>query len=234
MTLSDATETTPHAVGARTVAGVLTRLRQMVLTRDLQPGEQIRQEEMARTLGISRVPLREALRVLTTEGLLTHRPNQGYFVTKLSTADLDQILTLLEFFETELMRTARWPTDDEVRALRDINAQFARAAAQRDFGRVNRLNSDLHLSMFRLSPLDLYLNEAERFWSLSEPYRFLHVATTDSAAAIEQHEQIIDSLAAQDRALTLRALTAHRRYSTSASFRALGEIHEPSPRAAAG
>jgi DNA-binding GntR family transcriptional regulator len=172
----------------------------MVLTRELQPGEQIRQEEMARTLGISRVPLREALRVLTTEGLLTHRTNQGYFVTKMSKEDLVQILSLLEFLETELLRTARWPTETEVAQLRQINREIVKAATERDFTAVNRLNTDLHLSTFRLSPLDMYLAEAERFWSLSEPYRLLHVATTDAALFADEHEQLIDALAAQDRA----------------------------------
>jgi DNA-binding GntR family transcriptional regulator len=189
---------------------------------------------MARTLGISRVPLREALRVLASEGLLTHRPNQGYFVTKMSKEDLAQILALLEFLETELLRTARWPTDDELAELRGINRGIARAAADGDFAAVNRLNSDLHLRTFRLSPLDLYVAEAERFWALSEPYRMLHVATTDAAAITEEHEQLIDALAAQDRALTLRMMAAHRRHSQDAARTALMGIDQPVRRLATG
>ena len=206
---------------SRSVASVIDQLRAMIINRDLLPGEQIRQEEMARLLGISRVPLREALRVLTTEGLLTHRPHQGYFVTRLSTGDLEQIYDLLEFLETELIRTVRWPGDDELAMLRSINLEIAQAAGHRDVSAVNRLNRELHRRIFQLSPLAIYLAEAEKFWTLSEPYRLLHVATTDTAVATEQHEQLIDALAAHDRALCLRILAQHRRATDIAAHIAL-------------
>ncbi|MGQ4615684.1 GntR family transcriptional regulator [Nocardia sp. R7R-8] len=202
----------------RSVAGVINRLRDMIINRALLPGQQIRQEEMARVLGISRVPLREALRVLTTEGLLTHRPHQGYFVTRLNAEELGQIHNLLEFLETELIRTVRWPTGEEVARLRDINQEIATAAHARDISAVNRLNRVLHREIFRLSPMAVYLAEAEKFWTMSEPYRLLHVATTDTAIATEEHDQLIDALAAQDRALCLRILARHRRETREAAL----------------
>lgn len=208
------------------VASVLSGLRAMIVDRELLPGEQIRQEEMAKVLGISRVPLREVLRVLTTEGLLTHRPHQGYFVTEMSPEELTQIHALLEFLETELIRSVRWPAEDELAELRAINAKITVAARGGDVSGVNRLNRELHSRIFQLSPLTLYLAEAERFWTLSEPYRLLHVVTTDAAIATEQHEQLIDALAVQDRALCLRVLNHHRRETRTAAFDALaGDVH---------
>lgn len=215
-------DTARSGARGRSVTSVLHTLRELILTRQLHPGEQIRQEEMARALGISRVPLREALRVLTTEGLLTHRPHQGYRVTKMSREDLEQIHSLLEFLETELIRTVRWPTDDEVRQLRELNQEMAAAAATEDMAAVNRLNRELHTTIFRLSPLEIYLAEAEKFWTRSEPYRMLHVASTDATVAFEQHEQLIDALAARDRALCLRVLAAHRRETNTAALGVLG------------
>ncbi|MGQ4601127.1 GntR family transcriptional regulator [Nocardia sp. R6R-6] len=209
----------------RSVADVINRLRDMIINRALLPGQQIRQEEMARVLGISRVPLREALRVLTTEGLLTHRPHQGYFVTRLNAEELGQIHNLLEFLETELIRTVRWPTGDEVTRLRGINREIATAAVARDVSAVNRLNRVLHREIFQLSPMAVYLAEAEKFWTMSEPYRLLHVATTDTAIATEEHDQLIDALAARDRALCLRILARHRRETRAAALTMLaGDI----------
>lgn len=211
MAAASARTTTAAVSAGRGVAGVLARLRDMIINRELLPGQQIRQEEMAQALGISRVPLREALRVLTTEGLLTHRLHQGYFVTRMNVEELSQIDSLLEFLETELIRTVRWPEDDELTQLRALNRRIERAAKDTDIAAVNSLNRELHTRIFRLSPLTLYLAEAERFWTLSEPYRLLHVATTDAAIATGQHDQLIDALAAQDRALCLRVLAQHRR-----------------------
>jgi DNA-binding GntR family transcriptional regulator len=227
-------DTTAGRPGGRSVASVINQLRAMIISADLLPGEQVRQEAMARILGISRVPLREALRVLTTEGLLTHRPHQGYFVTRLSAEQLEQIHHLLEFLETELIRTARWPTDDELAALRSINSQITRAAAERDVSAVSQLNRELHRRIFQLSSLAIYLAEAEKFWTLSEPYRMLHVATTDAAIAAEQHEQLIDAFAAHDRALCLRILAQHRRETDIAARIALAGDIRRSPGVAAG
>lgn len=222
----------PAPPGERTVAAVLDRLRAQILDRTLMPGEQIRQEEMARRLGISRVPLREALRVLTTEGLLTHRPHQGYFVAKLSAEHLRQIHYLLEFLEVELIRTVRWPDHEELAELRAINATMVDMARVGDLAAVTRLNRELHSRIFALSPLEVYLSEAERFWTLSEPYRMLHVTSTDTTIATDQHEQLIDALAACDRALCLRVLNEHRRETQNAALSMLSRLDNGnSPRA---
>ncbi|MEV5776756.1 GntR family transcriptional regulator [Streptomyces antimycoticus] len=218
----------------RSVAAVVDRLREQILDRTLMPGEPIRQEEMARRLGISRVPLREALRVLTTEGLLTHRPHQGYFVAQLSVGALRQIHALLEFLETELIRTVRWPDDEELAELRSINATMAHADRAGDVAAVNRLNRELHNRIFALSSQEIYLSEAERFWTLSEPYRMLHVTSTDAAIATEQHEQLIDALAAHDRALCLRVLGEHRRETRNGALSMLSRMESGSTPRAAG
>jgi DNA-binding GntR family transcriptional regulator len=195
----------------------MERLRGFIVNGELLPGEQIRQESMAATLGVSRVPLREALRVLASEGLLAHRPHQGYFVAKMSTEDLEQIHALLEFLETELIRTARWPSAEELAGLREINAQFAAAAETADATRMNRLNREFHARIFDLSPLTLMRAETDRFWTLSDPYRVLHVAITDGHVVAAQHEQIVDAIAAHDRALLLRVSAEHRRDTNSAA-----------------
>ena len=217
-----------------TVATALTQLRELILNREFPPGLQIRQEEMARILGISRVPLREVLRVLATEGLLTHRPHQGYFVTRLSPADLKQISQLLDFLETELIRTVRWPDGDEVAQLRDLNREFEAAAAAGELATVNRLNREFHLQIFRLSSQEIYLAEAERFWILSDPYRLMHVATTDPTIAVNEHDQLLDALLAQDRALCLRVLTQHRASTHIAALSVLGRSSSSATGSVAG
>jgi DNA-binding GntR family transcriptional regulator len=219
----------------RNAAGAaLWKLRDLVVKGALKPGDQIRQDQMAATLGVSRVPLREALRVLATEGLLTHRLHQGYFVSSLSPEEFRQIVTLLEFLEIELIRTARWPTEEEIAQLREINAKLAAPASAADPSASNEANRQFHYALFRLSPLKFYAAEAERYWALAEPIRLLHMATTDTEGIRDQHEQLIDALAGQDRALCIRVMNEHRRDTLAAAFTVVGgrEEHSTQPRAA--
>src|SRR5690606_4147495 len=84
---------------------MLEALRTEVLTGALQPGEQVVQELIAEQHGVSRVPVREALQTLTSEGLITHLPHRGYFVTELSVPDLLEVYRLRELLETQALRT---------------------------------------------------------------------------------------------------------------------------------
>lgn len=213
---------TTASSGDRGATGTALRaLRRLVVTGELKPGDQIRQDEMAALLGVSRVPLREALRVLASEGLLTHRLNQGYFVAVLSLDGFRQIVALLDYLETELIRSARWPTAEEVAHLRRLNSELATAAASSDPGDASALNRDFHFALFRLSPQTVFVSEAERYWDLAEPFRAVHVAATDYDEIVTQHDQVIDALAAHDRALTIRVMNDHRRDTVSAALAAL-------------
>jgi DNA-binding GntR family transcriptional regulator len=193
-----------------TVAQVADVLRRQVLMCELMPGRQLRQDTLATALGVSRVPLREALRLLAGEGLLVHRPNQGYFVARLSADEFQQIVFLLDYLESELIRTVRWPTDDEVAAMRGLNSQIFGGARGGRLAEVTDLNRQLHFMIFRLSPKALLLAETERFWKLAQPYRLLHVASRDMERSAREHEDLIDALVARDRGLCLRITSSHR------------------------
>lgn len=234
VTLTDDASPTPAAsTGTQNVARIVVRLRDMVLNRELPPGAPIRQEETARRLGISRVPLREALRVLATEGLLTYRPHRGYVVAALTREELGQIYLLLEFLETEIVRSLTWPDEVALEQLRAINDRIRAAAAGHDNAAVNRINREFHMSLFRMSSQKVYLAEAERFWLMSDPYRLLHVATSDPEVALNQHEELIAALAARDRVLCLRILTQHRNETNLAAIHALTSSPQGDGRSAA-
>ena len=111
----------PHG---STVDRALRQLRSRILLGQVLPGEQIRQEEMAAELGVSRVPLREALRVLAQEGLLQHERNRGYFVAKRGLHQLAQIHLMLHQLETALMRTIGWPDEPLLRELGELNEEM--------------------------------------------------------------------------------------------------------------
>src|SRR5690606_24546193 len=147
----------------------LEKLRALIILGELNPGEQIRQQEMAEALGISRVPLREAMNILADQGHLLHKPNQGYFVAKRVPSDVVQVRRMLLLLENELLGTLEWPDADALTRLRVLNRQMAACIASNDMSALSMLNREFHLSIFGLSPHHLYLQEVERLWALADP-----------------------------------------------------------------
>ncbi|CAN5516225.1 GntR family transcriptional regulator [soil metagenome] len=196
---------------ARAMEQALARLRHMVISGQLGPGEQVRQEEMALQFGVSRMPLREALHVLAQQGLLVHRRNQGYFVAKRAQAEVAQIVRMLHLLETELMNTMRQPPAALAAALRKLNRQMHACINTSDWTPLIALNREFHFRIFDLSPNKLILGEVARLWALADAHiaaRFVHPGLR--AQTVAEHDEIITALAAQDRVASLAALNRHR------------------------
>lgn len=172
----------------------------MILEGSLSPGEQIRQQEMAELLGVSRVPLREALNVLADQGLLQHQPHSGYFDSKRSSEEIRQIRRMLELLETELIATIQWPDAATVSLLRDMNQQMRAATAAHDWIGLMQLNRAFHFRIFGLSPEKLILDEVQRLWALAEPLIALKLANPQAAAhTIEEHDALVDAIERLDK-----------------------------------
>ena len=186
-------------------------LRNQILQGRLLPGEQIRQEEIAEQLRISRVPVREALSILASDGLLTHRPHQGYFVTKRTPEELAQIGLMLALLEEELARTVVWPTDEVIAELRSLNDDMALLVDKTEWVDMVALNHVFHLRIFGLSPLKLVLGEVRRLWMLADAFIAIDYATREHRrATVAQHERICKALAARSRARLLKSIHDHR------------------------
>jgi len=85
---------------------VLTELRRAIGSGELRPGEQVLQDALAERFGVSRVPLREALKILEGEGQVVYRPHRGYFVAELDVADLREVYRIRDLLESEAVRVA--------------------------------------------------------------------------------------------------------------------------------
>jgi DNA-binding GntR family transcriptional regulator len=89
------------------VGCVSAKLVSLITIGEIAPGEQLRQDDLAELLSVSRVPVREALHALTELGLLSHERHPGFFVAKRSRRV--QIARLLELTETDLINSIEWP-----------------------------------------------------------------------------------------------------------------------------
>ena len=209
----------------------LSQIKDMIVNGDLNPGEQIRQEEMALKLAVSRVPLREALNVLADQGLLYHRPHQGYFVTKRDPGQYAQIRRMLHLLENELMATIAWPGPEDLQRLNNLNAQMQRCVDAADNQQLIELNQQFHFAIFGLSPNRLIMDEVARLWALIEPGMWDKFDTqAQRLQTLMEHERLIQALTEQDRAACVAQMDQHR-YSPEDGMpiELPGVVIEPSP-----
>lgn len=203
----------------------LRRLRAHIVTGKLAPGEQVRQQEMAELFGVSRVPLREALNVMAKQGLLLHRPNQGYFVIRRSPDELAQIRRMLHLLENELIDSLDWPDAATLAQLRAMNTAMAQRTTATDWDEFPQLNRDFHLAIFALSPHRLILEEVQRLWALSD--RFIAVKfeqTSARARTVDEHELILNALEERHRTVLTTAMEQHRSSNAEGFTRAVAEV----------
>ena len=108
---------------------VLSAVRNAVLAGVLEPGARLRQEDLADVFGTSRIPVREALRALEYEGLVTSEPHRGFTVTSLDADDIEEVYELRILLEGQAVRLALpLMTDDDLRDLADLFAKMQGAS----------------------------------------------------------------------------------------------------------
>jgi DNA-binding GntR family transcriptional regulator len=187
-------------------------LRQAIVARELRPGQRVTQEEVAARIGVSVVPVREALRVLEQEGQLTYRPRRGYFVTELSVDDLEEIYGLRALLEARAVRHALPTLDDEAlermaRAAQDC----VDAASVADVAAELEANRRFHFAIIDAPGQPHLLRLIRVLWDSTEAYRALYYnAEAERLAAVEAHDRIMEAVRARDAARLIAELDAHR------------------------
>ena len=129
---------------------VAERLRQQIFSRELEPGSWIDEVKIAQEFGISRTPLREALKVLAVEGLVTMKVRRGAYVTEMSKDDVAQVYHLLGLLESDAAGIVAAHASDEQRAeLAQLHERLERQVRQRDaFFATNEL---FHMTLLRFA-----------------------------------------------------------------------------------
>ena len=189
---------------------VAEQLRIWAREGQLSSGEHLRQDEIAAALGVTRVPVREAFKILVAEGLLTHEPNRGHFVARLDGSEFTQVYWMRRVLEEELTRTMKMPDAKYIRELRAINDKM-RAASARQLREVVSRNRELHFRLFELSPQRVILRELGRLWDLTDQYRALHLYKEGVAERLTmEHDEMLDALEEGDREKYWRLLDEHR------------------------
>jgi DNA-binding GntR family transcriptional regulator len=124
---------------------VADRLREQIFSKQLAPGSWLDEQSLADQLGISRTPMREAIKVLASEGLITIKMRRGSYVTEVTRKDLEQIFTILSLLEGQAAKeTAIKATEDELNMLDHLHHRLEKAAADRDLEQFFEINVKFH------------------------------------------------------------------------------------------
>jgi DNA-binding GntR family transcriptional regulator len=190
------------------------QIRDLIVRRVLLPGEKIRQVELANRVGVSRSPLREALRTLESEGVVSYEANRGYVVSRLDRHDMEQIYRMRALLEEELLRTVVRPDAETVRAIARHNDEMVHAMDAANVSAMLEANRNFHFAIFELSPLDLFRREVRRLWQLSEGYRATYLWLRETRARIaSEHAAIVAALGEFDPDRLVELSAEHRRAS---------------------
>jgi DNA-binding GntR family transcriptional regulator len=191
---------------------VLAELRRRIGSGELRPGERLLAEKIAAELGVSRVPVREALKILEGEGQVNYQGHRGAFVAELSLAELQELYRMRELLEDEATRAAVATLDDELLARIEGHLEAADAmSARSDLGAYALANRHFHFELYAAAGKSLLLRMIQQLWDASDAYRAMF-ANMDAhrSAASEDHRAIFDALCRRDADAVIHAQNVHR------------------------
>jgi DNA-binding GntR family transcriptional regulator len=196
-------------------AGIAARIgdqiRDLISRGVLSPGVHLGQLELAERFGASRLPVREALKLLSAEGIVIHDPNRGFFVASMSSEEARQLYRVRHLLEAELLSTIAWPSAEQLRTLQamvDELRDLLREGRSADWMTRHR---EFHQAIFDLSPNKVIAAEVLRLIRLTDRYRSITpfvMGSTDGEAMPEKH--LLKALANRDRAKLLQAYDEDR------------------------
>jgi DNA-binding GntR family transcriptional regulator len=180
-------------------ARVAAYLREAILGGVLKPGDRIRQEELAARLGASRLPVREALRMLEAEGLTEHEAHKGARVPRLSAHEVDVIYRMREKLEPlALAESVPLLDEGELALLDDVQR---RIEENDEIEKFLDLDREFHLLTYSACPIDPLNSMVTRLWNSTQHYRraFVALGGRDRMWVVNaEHRLILDAIARRD------------------------------------
>jgi DNA-binding GntR family transcriptional regulator len=188
---------------------VAERLRQQIFARELEPGSWIDEQKLAADYGISRTPLREALKVLAAEGLVTMKVRRGAYVTEMSADDVKQIYHLLGLLESDAAGVvARHASDEQLRELRTLHDKLEKQVRQRDaFFATNEL---FHIRLLQMSGnrwLEQTVHDLRKVMKLNRHHSLFRQGRL--AESLAEHREVMQAIERRDAEGAVRLMRRH-------------------------
>jgi DNA-binding GntR family transcriptional regulator len=206
------------------------RLRDGILRGEFDPRVPISQVQLAARLGVSRTPLREALRMLQREGLIDSEPNRRVRVKALSVTDLEQLYALRVMVEALAVRlSVPQLTHDDLEAMRAALADMDELAKHRDLDAWESAHRTYH-DLLRMHAGERVARLARDLSDHTERYRRVYMGEPRAwTAAAEEHRAVADACRAGDPSLAAAQLARHLARTALSLMAAISPEHDPLP-----
>jgi DNA-binding GntR family transcriptional regulator len=191
--------------------GLLDDLRGVILSGDAAPGVPIPLEEIAQALGVSPIPVREALKTLIGEGLVDHRPRGGYTVARITVAELSELYVVRGVLEQAAL-TAALPLATEADRIeaQAAHAAVGKALADGDMPGYHRASRRFHLALVAPARMHRLQRMLESAWNVTEPYRPMSQLSDEGRAGLHaDHADMLAAFESGDTAALLAEAVRH-------------------------
>lgn len=222
----------PSAIDRRPLHDeAVTRLRDMIIAGELAPGTRLNERVLCQQLGISRTPLREAIKYLASEGLVELLPNRGAVVTQLTLKAIEEIFIVMRALERLAGELAcKNASDADIAEIRALHYQMLVHHARGELTAYFRYNQQIHMKLV----------ESTGNATLAATYRNLnaHVRRARYMAnlsrerwdkAVKEHQEMLDALSRRDSAALQRLLEDHLGNKMMVVLEALGPERQAEP-----
>jgi DNA-binding GntR family transcriptional regulator len=191
---------------------VTARIRELILNEELQPGVRIGQEALAERFGTSRIPVRDALRQLESEGLVILTPNSSARVAKLDVVECSEVYKIRELIEPlALAESIPQMTGEDILALEQAADEIERNVDSDVFLKLDR---EFHLLSYRAAPMPRLKALIERSWNTTQHYRraYIRMVWQERNWIIHyEHRLLIEAIKRRDEADATQILMMHIR-----------------------
>lgn len=190
---------------------VFKTLRQGILTGELKPGERLMEIHLANKLGVSRTPIREAIRKLELEGLVTMIPRKGAEVAQITVKSLQDVLEVRKALDVLAIELAcDRITEEEIEALRRASIHFEQMVKTKEATKIARADVELHDIITKSARNDKLVQMLNKLAEQMYRYRFEHIKDPAShERLIKEHHKILESLENRDKSTAAQAAKEH-------------------------
>ncbi|MFM8321134.1 MAG: GntR family transcriptional regulator [Chloroflexota bacterium] len=196
---------------------VAEQLRMAILEGQHKPGEWLRQERLAQELGVSQMPVREALKELTAEGLVEHVPYRGVRVVAFSAEDLQDLYHHRSYLEGEAaFSAAQHISGEELARLRSLHEQMRQRMAPEYLQEYREINRRFHLTIYAASRRSYLVRTLGQMWEAFPTMMWgnyfrtaLHTRPERDASDVIEHERLLAALEAHDAPLARQLAREH-------------------------